>query len=436
MNLKKKTVLPTAGGLRGSTQGRRQAAKINQVAAAEAQFQQAIREGQKGCVKTKLALLQQLLQRFQDSDDVAVQYFVAYAMLHQGMTLGDMGQTAAELCLYDDLVQHLARFEPQPVLQSLGMQALMNKAATLAELTQAGAALRLYDEIIQQFYAVEAHDMVIQLAHVMVNKITLLGDLGQWTAQLLAYDQMIQRFLHTEHAPLQQYVAKLMLNKGLALAALGQHEAELASYQALIDWLTPLPNEEMRVYLVKALMNQGATYGVLQQPQAQMAIYHSLIQRFQGQEEGEVAVCVAQTWLNLALTYIGLQQPKEALRTYDQMIARFDDSLGVELQGYLAQAMLNRLLLRHDVHQDKVDGFCAFIERFGDESHERVMACVACAMLNKGIVLGQLGRIEAASATYDRLIALYQHSLVPDVQSCLTQAMMFKERRYGASVKQ
>lgn len=406
------------------------------VGVAEAQFKQALRLGQTSGAKAKLAHLQQLQNRFQDSEEVTVQYFVAYAMLHQGMTLGEMGQTTAELCLYDDLVEHLTRFGMQPVLAPLNMQALINKAVTLTELDRTALALALYDEIIQRFQKVQVYDLVLQLAQAMVNKITLLGDLELYADQLQAYDQMIAHFQYSQYESLQLYVAKLMLNKAGVLASLGRYERAIQTYQAMINWLSPLDSDAFNGYLLKALVYQGAAYGIVNKPWSQVKVYQYLITRFNDLEDAKTEEYVAQAWLNLALVYAHLRRYKAEAQTYEHIIERFDASMNGRVQGYLAQAMLNRMMLLQCVDLERVEGLSVFIDRFIDEHDERIAICVAIAMLNKGIMLGQLGRLPEAYAVYDQLITRYQYHSEPRILDCLTQAIMYKEQQYGCCLKQ
>jgi tetratricopeptide (TPR) repeat protein len=116
----------------------------------------------------------------------------AMAMVNKAVAIGQMGDSAAAIALYDEVI---ARFgdAPEPGLREQVARALVNKAYTLGQMGDRAVEIALYDEVIARFGDAPEPGRREQVARALFNKALTLRDAGQIAAAIDTLRQFLQR---------------------------------------------------------------------------------------------------------------------------------------------------------------------------------------------------------------------------------------------------
>ena len=97
-----------------------------------------------------VAVYDEVLARFGDAEEPGLREQVARALVNKGVTLGQMGDSAAAVAVYDEV---LARFgdAQEPGLREEVARALVNKGVTLGRMGDSAAELAVYEEVLARF---------------------------------------------------------------------------------------------------------------------------------------------------------------------------------------------------------------------------------------------------------------------------------------------
>ncbi|MDD2739694.1 MAG: tetratricopeptide repeat protein [Methylomonas lenta] len=288
--------------------------------------------------EAEIAVYDELLRRFGDASELALQEQVAQALVNKGITLGQMEQPEAEITVYDEL---LGRFgdASELALQEQVAQALFNKGITLGQMEQPEAAMAAYDELLRRFG--DAPELALQerVANALVNKGVTLRQLEKPEAAVAAYDELLRRFGDASELALQEPVAKALVNKGVTLGRMEKPEAAVAAYDELLRRFGDAPELALQERVANALVNKGVTLRQLEKPEAAVAAYDELLRRFGDAPELALQEPVAKALVNKGVTLGRMEQPEAAMAAYDELLRRFGDSQALALQEQVAKAL-------------------------------------------------------------------------------------------------
>jgi tetratricopeptide (TPR) repeat protein len=129
----------------------------------------------------------------------------AMALVNKGNRLGQTGDHAAAIAVYDEV---LARFgdAEAPALRERVATALVNKGITLGQTGDSVAEIAVYDEVLARFGDAEAPALREGVAMALVNKGNRLGQTGDSVAAIAVYDEVLARFGAAEAPALREQV--------------------------------------------------------------------------------------------------------------------------------------------------------------------------------------------------------------------------------------
>ena len=368
-----------------------------------------------------------VIARFGDSDDAQLQVQTAMAMVNKGSALGQGGDTAAELEAFDAVI---ARFgdSDDAQLQVRVARAMVNKGNALGQGGDTTAALEAYDAVIARFGDSDDAQLQVQTAMAMVNKGSALGQGGDTAAALEAYDAVIARFGDSDDAQLQVRIAMAMVNKGNALGQGGDTAAALEAYDAVIARFGDSDDVQLQEATARAMVNKGSALGQGGDTAAELEAYDAVIARFGDSDDAQLQVRVARAMVNKGNALGQGGDTTAALEAYDAVIARFGDSDDAQLQVQTAMAMVNKgsALGQGGDTAAALEAYDAVIARFGDSDDAQLQVRIAMAMVNKGNALGQGGDTAAALEASDAVIARFGDSDDVQLQEATARAMVNK----------
>jgi hypothetical protein len=101
-----------------------------------------------GSPAAALVLYDQVVARYSEAAEPAIQALVARALVNKAVTVGRT-DPAAEIALYDEMIARYGE-AAEPAIQAAVARALVYKAITVGQ-TDAAAAIVLYDQVIAHY---------------------------------------------------------------------------------------------------------------------------------------------------------------------------------------------------------------------------------------------------------------------------------------------
>ena len=120
-----------------------------------------------------IAVYDALLERFKDSDELALQERVAKALVNKGATLGQLNRSEEAIAVYDALLEQF-KDSDELALQEQVAKAQVNKGATLGQLNRSEEAIAVYDALLERFKDNEEAVIQRQVVTALCNKAELV----------------------------------------------------------------------------------------------------------------------------------------------------------------------------------------------------------------------------------------------------------------------
>ena len=189
-----------------------------------------------GDFKTAIAACDEILDRFGDSDESEIQWWVATALFHKG----NVGR----------------------------------------ELSDSEGAIAAYNEVVERFGNINSPEIQERVAVSLIFKGNTLEKLGDFGAAIAAYKEVVERFSDNSAPELQRWIARALADMGIAQTQVGRADEALDTCEELERRLGVLDGEEKnrfgwraRFVWVKALLLKGNL-------QATMDAFHSAYAAF------------------------------------------------------------------------------------------------------------------------------------------------------------
>jgi len=256
-----------------------------------------------------------LIRRFQDVDDLAVQRSVARSMFRRAHLFGDLGRQDKEIEAYDDLA---ARFGSSADL-------------TIGETVLVG----------------------------LENKLQIYRDQEDFETVIEICEQIISRYREESYWPIADGVARAMIRQAVALGRRGKHSKELAAYDTVFRLYSDAPHPSLRVHAAQALMFKAVSLNDADEVSAEIECYDEVIRRYAEDADREVRVVAADAIIHKGLSLgaiaedaaedTGEREADSEIACYDEVIARYDAEEFVPLQRAVAEALLHKAEVLGDV---------------------------------------------------------------------------------------
>ncbi|MGH7864248.1 MAG: tetratricopeptide repeat protein [Candidatus Binataceae bacterium] len=130
----------------------------------------------------------------------------AHGLFAEGFALGQLGEPAAAIAAYDEVVRRFGD-SAEPALREPVAMALVNKGATQGQRGEPDAAIATYDEVVRRFGDSAEPALREQVAKALVNKGFTQGRSGDPNAAIAAYDEVVRRFGDSAEPALRERVA-------------------------------------------------------------------------------------------------------------------------------------------------------------------------------------------------------------------------------------
>ena len=263
-----------------------------------------------------LAACEEVVRRFEGSENPAVLEWVAKAVVNKGVLLGRLNRLQAALVAYDQVVRRFGQRET-PVFREPVARALVFQGTVLDELKRSGEALAVYDDMVRRFARSGTPALLELVAMALGNKADLLLRLGRIEDALATWSEVVHRFGKIESRAILASVAKALVNQGAALQHLGRFPEALAVCDDVVRRFGAAETPPLPEPVATGLVNKGAILVAMNRPEEALTAWDEVVRRFGTVESPVLLAQVAMALLNKGSLLARTNQPQEALPIWD-----------------------------------------------------------------------------------------------------------------------
>ena len=356
-------------------------------------------------------------------DDPTLPEQISKALVNKGFTLGELNRNEDAISAYDEVVRRFGD-STETAIQEKVAAALVNKGVTLGELNRNEDAISAYDEVVRRFG--DSTETAIQelVATTLVYKGATLGELNRNEDAISAYDEVVRRFGDSTETAIQELVAKALYSKGVTLGKLNHNEDTISAYDEVVRWFGDSTETAIQEWVVKALVNKGITFGELNRNEDEISAYDEIVRRFGDSTETTMQEPVATALVNKGITFGELNRNEDAISAYDEVVRRFGDSTETAIQEKVAAALVNKGITLGELNrnEDAISAYDEVVRRFGDSTETAIQELVATALVYKGDRLEKLNRNGDAISAYDEIVKRSGDSTETAMQELVAKA--------------
>ena len=369
----------------------------------------------RGHVPEALAVWDELVRRFGDSDAQPELEYVAIALLNKGIALGTMKRPYDALAAWQEVVNRFESSEGE-IFQSTVARAHVSRAAMLGTLNFPDDALAICNSVLDRFTATDSPMVLAEVANALSCKGATLAQLNRPTEAVTTWDEVVQRFESRDEPAIQRQVALALLAKGEFLSGSNRPREALDAWNELEQRFASSDIPPIRNFAATALHHKGATLIQLNRLDEALVAHDDVVERFGSNDIPTLQDIVSKTLLSKGTLLAHMNRAREALGTWDQVVQRFETSDHPMLR-YAAQfALFNKAALelargRSKAAISAVDrGFdVAGSEQQWDKLPGHLIR--AQAQLNEGNRVACEQDVEALLAILPRLSSLQKYDL-------------------------
>ena len=316
------------------------------------------------------------------------------------------------LAIWDEAVQRFGESQSPEVFQ-LAALALFGKAEDLGELGRPEEALAGYEEALaayeeagRRFGEDDTEVDVEMVASALLKKGITLAQLGRKEEALVACQEVVNRFGECPSPEILESVVAALFCKGVALAALNRPEEALAAYDGVASRLGESDKEFHLGLLARSLFNKGVALGELDRTQESLAVYEEVVRRFKKSETPDHLEMVGSALVNMGAALGELDRSEEELAAYEEVLGRFGDSEALALLEALAIALTYKGMTLRDLDrfEESRAAFEEVVQRFLDSGSPALHARAEEALLEKAELELECGQYEAAANAASQVI--------------------------------
>ena len=199
-----------------------------------------------------LAACEEMVLRFGESEDPAIQEWVAKAFVNKGAVLMlNLRRPDDAIAACDEVMRRFGASET-PALQENVAKALVNKGFAFNDSQRPDDALAAYNEVMRRFGASETPVLQETVAKALVNKGLAFNDSQRPDDALAAYNEVVRRF-ETSRAPdLVEIVAVALRRRGYLELERRQCKAAIETIDQLLDRCGADSPHRWRGHLIRA----------------------------------------------------------------------------------------------------------------------------------------------------------------------------------------
>ena len=351
-----------------------------------------------------VAIWEEVIRRFGESDAPAALEQVSLALVNKGQALGRMGRSEEALAVLDDAVLRFGGDDGQN--QPLAVAtALVNKGVLLRDLNRHADALVAWEEAARRFRGSKVPALEAAVAGALVGTAIALIELNRHMESLKACDEVLERFGKIGSPGHHGEVAVAMVARGHALYALDRVDEAIGAWGAVVERFERSDSPGIVEQVASALANIGMAHSRSGRPEAALTALDEVVQRYAASDAAILREVVARSLVNKGNVLAALKQETEALASWEEAINGFEAGVSPEAAEPFSVALMNSAAAMHNAGRcvEALQLWADVVERFGADDRPELLTEVAKAQENSCTVLEQSGRYEEALAVWQEV---------------------------------
>lgn len=315
-----------------------------QPVAAQTLYKEAFALTDSGHAPEALAVWDELVRRFGDSDAQRELEYVAIALINKGIALGTMKRPNDALAAWQEVVNRF-EFGDGEIFQGTVARALVSRAAMLGTLNRPEDALAICDSVLDRFTAADTPAVLAEVASALICKGTTFAQLNRPIEAVAAWEEVVERFGPSSEPTIERQVASTLLTKGDFLSESNRPDDALETWDELVGRFASSDVAPVRNLVATALHNKAATLFELNRLDESLVAFDDVVLRFGSYDSPTLQDVVARTLLSKGTLLAHMNRAKQALNTWEQVVQRFETSDHPMLRYATQIALFNKAAL-------------------------------------------------------------------------------------------
>ena len=371
-----------------------------------------------------------LIRRFSTNESLVILDHTARALFLKGDSLNLLDRPEDALVCYDDLIRRFVDSDKPVIFESVAM-AFVRKESLLNELNLPDDALDTCKQMVNRFATSDNLTSPTHTAKTMFLTAGILSKLNRTDDALDAYEYLIRSFVESDTLENREFVAKALVNKGEELNRMGRLEEALDAFDETLNRFGTTSPPALIDSVAMALVNRGIALRDLNRLEQALDAFKEMVSRFETSESPAILAMVALALNSAGDTLFSLNRSEDAIASHEEVVSRFGtyDDPAILQQVTIALYNKGHALDKLERPKEALVVYNEVVNRFG--SNDNLVIPVVKALINKGISLSALNRPREALATYDEVKRRFGASDSPDVMELVATALFNKGATLG-----
>ncbi len=223
---------------------------------------------------------------------------IAKVLFNKGFTLEGLNRNEDAIVVFDEVVRRYGD-STETAIQEPVAKALHSKGLSLGVLNRNEDAIVVFDEVVRRYGDSTETAIKKQVAKALFSKGLSLGVLNRNEDAIVVCDEIVRRFGNTTETAIQEMVAKTLYFKGFRLGVLSRNEDAISVYDEVIRRYDDSMETAIQEPVAMALYYKGLSLGVLNRNEDAISAYEEVVRRFGNSTETVMQELVARARLHI-----------------------------------------------------------------------------------------------------------------------------------------
>ena len=368
-----------------------------------------------GRLQDAVAVWDEVIRRFGESDALADREQVSLALVNKGKALGGLGRGEEALAVLDDVVRRFGADNGEG--HSLAVAtALAGKGGMLSNLNRHTEALAAWNEVARRFGKSRVPAVEALVVKALIGTAVALNTLNRHGEALEACDEVLERVGKSGSQVLHGELAAAMVGRGHALIALNRADEAINAWGAVVERFGRSDSLRIVEQVASALANVGTALFQSGRLEEALTAFDGVVQSYKGSDAPILREVIARCLANKGNVLAALKRETEALSSWEEAIRGFEAGGLPEAAEPYCNALMNRAAALHNAgrSEEALQLWGNVAERFEGDNRPGVLAMVSNAQTNRAALLEQSGRYEEALAVWQQVEDRFGTSDVPE----------------------
>ena len=269
----------------------------------------------------------------------------AAVLVDEGLVQLEAGALEEALATFDAIIEALEGSEESLV----PARALVGRGQALALLDRDDEAAASFEAALTQIGLATDPAGGALAVDTVGHRLRLFGDAGEWIVGYKGYREVLDHYEGINHPDVIAASVRLLDEYALSLELLGRHEEALVVYESIDERYGELTDPPVRPPLAVTFTRAAATLRVLDRDEEALFFFQRAIEVADGTSDDDLALLGSETWLDMAQLLTVLGARVEALAAFDSQFDRYGDRPEIAHRQLVLRGILQSGLLLQDL---------------------------------------------------------------------------------------